>query len=286
MKVVSAWRGATTRAQNFSPPQWLGLIESLMIGLLVLAGLAFIWALAAPTGRGDRRPAGSGAVDMSPSALAAVDPFFRLSGGDSQSMVVTPLSLTLTGVRADRATGRGSAIIGLPDGTQNSYAVGDQIMPGVVLAAVTFDSVTISRNGAPEKLYLDQSDPAPAADVPPPSAAPMGPDPFAAIRAADGPRAPAMRPGIKASLITDVALTPRERGGKVDGYILQPSASGEAFHAAGLRPGDVLVGINGTRFADGVGVQRFAQAIEGIGEARLDLLRDGRPLSLTVGRGE
>jgi len=106
------------------------------------------------------------------------------------------------------------------------------------------------------------------------------------VGAADGPRAPAMRPGIKASLITDVALTPRERGGKVDGYILQPSASGEAFHAAGLRPGDVLVGINGTRFADGVGVQRFAQAIEGIGEARLDLLRDGRPLSLTVGRGE
>ena len=66
-------------------------------------------------------------------------------------------------MREDRATGRGSAIIALPDGTQSSYGVGEEIMPGVTLTAVAADGVTISRNGVMEQLFLDQSQPAPGA---------------------------------------------------------------------------------------------------------------------------
>ena len=69
----------------------------------------------------------------------------RRAGGP---VVVTSLNLKLYGVREDRATGRGSAIIALPDGRQLSFAVGEEIMPGVTLTAVGFDNVTISRGGA------------------------------------------------------------------------------------------------------------------------------------------
>ena len=129
------------------------LAEWGMTGLVGLLGAGLVWALLAPTGEGIRP--GIATADGSPASFAAFDPFFRLNGGGPS--VITPLDLSLHGVRADQASGRGSAIIGLPDGTQNSYAVGEEIMPGVKLTAVDFDSVTIDRGGAPEKIYLDQS---------------------------------------------------------------------------------------------------------------------------------
>lgn len=289
MKVVSAWN-AKGWARDVSQPNLLGLFEYAMVALLAALAVAIVWALLAPTGQTGLRAAAVPAVDSSPAAFGAFDPFFRLSGGDSQSAVVTPLNLTLYGIRADRASGRGSAIIALPDGTQNSYAVGDAIMPGVVLAGVTFDSVTIRRNGAAEKLYLDQSSAAPvvgapAAAAPPPLA---GPDPFAAIRGGPGGQMPpqALRNAGVPSLMTDISLMPRQRGGRIDGYILQPMASGDAFRAAGFRPGDVLVAVNGTRLIDTVGTGPFAQAIESSGSATVQVERDGRPLTLTIGRAK
>jgi general secretion pathway protein C len=284
VKVASAWR-ERTQVRDFSAPRLLGLIEYLMIALLGMIGVALIWAVAAPTGSAERQPGGMTPVMVPPSFFSAFDPFFRLNSGDGQS-VVTSLNLTLYGIRADQASGRGSAIIGLPDGTQNSYAVGDPIMDEAVLASVSFDSVTIRRNGALEKLYLDQSSEAPVANVPPmPALAPAGPDPFAAIRAgANGARAPYQSPA-QGSLMTDVVVNPRQTGNKIDGYVLQPSASGEAFRAAGLKPGDVLVGVNGTRISDGAGVQHFFQTVQEAGSAKVDIERDGRPMSLTIGGG-
>jgi general secretion pathway protein C len=88
------------------------------------------------------------------------DPFFRLQAVQSSS-AVTSLPLKLFGTRRDSATGLGSAIIATPDGVQSSYAVGEAILPGVTLASVGSDEVTIERGGAKEKLFLDQSVPAP-----------------------------------------------------------------------------------------------------------------------------
>jgi general secretion pathway protein C len=285
VRVVSAWR-ERTQVRDFSAPRLLGLIEYLMIAMMCLIGLALIWALAAPSGP-DRGQGAMTPLLASPAIFSAFDPFFRLNSGDGQS-VVTSLDLTLYGIRADQASGRGSAIIGLPDGTQNSYVVGEQIIDGAVLAGVSFDSITIRRNGALEKLYLDQSSEAPVAPHPSMAAVapgPASPDPFAAIRAgANGARAPYQSPA-KGSLMTDIIVNPRQTGGKVDGYVLQPSASGDAFRAAGLKAGDILVGVNGSRISDGVGVQHFFQTVQQAGSAQVDIERDGRPMSLTIGGG-
>jgi general secretion pathway protein C len=98
--------------------------------------------------------------------LGSFDPFFRLSGAAGPVMV-TSLNLKLYGIRQDQVSGRGSAIIAGSDGQQRSIGVGEEIEPGVTLKSVDFDSVTISRGGADEQLFMDQSQ-APNTVTPPP----------------------------------------------------------------------------------------------------------------------
>jgi general secretion pathway protein C len=131
--------------------------EMILLVLLALQCARLFWTLVTPLGPiGDwsaappRQPAPQAAAAAAPLDF---DPFFRRAA-ETATVVVTSLPLTLHGTREDRATGRGSAIIGTPDGQQNSYVVGEQIMDGVTLAAVAFDSVTIERGGAREQIFL------------------------------------------------------------------------------------------------------------------------------------
>lgn len=262
------WR-AWARPREFTAPQLQKAIEVGSMGLIGLGAIGLVWAITAPTARDDGGSAAPVRFDTSPSAFASFDPLFRLARGGGQPGVVTSLNLTLHGVRSDRASGRGSAIIGLADGTQNSYAVGDEIVPGAVLAAVNFDSVTIRRDGANETLYLDQSGATPIA---PPASRPASPDPFAAIRAGGAIQSP--------PLIADISAEPRMRGGQVDGYVLKPGASGTAFAAAGFMPGDVLISVDGHKMGNGAGLEQLAGAGKPVA---VEVERSGKMLTLTVG---
>ena len=131
----------------------------------LLAAIAFLlarifWTLITPAG-----PVGGAAARQQSASLAslgAIDPFFRHAKPDTGS-VVTGLPLKLFGTRIDDVTGLSSAIIATPDGLQSSYIVGESVMPGVKLASVGRDGVTIDRGGVVERLFLDQSVPAPGA---------------------------------------------------------------------------------------------------------------------------
>jgi general secretion pathway protein C len=138
--------------------------QSLLLpGRIVQAGEAIGWAIAglllaramwlavAPAG-----PLGNPlAPATAPPVLAAIDPFFPAGEGGGDA--VSALDLVLVGTRVDAASGRGAAIIATPDGQQGSFAVGDEVMPGVRLAGVTFESVLLARGGRRETLYIDQS---------------------------------------------------------------------------------------------------------------------------------
>jgi general secretion pathway protein C len=126
---------------------WAGLAGwALAGGLLARA----VWLAVTPAGAlGTPPPA------TAPLALAAIDPFFPQAATPADA--VSGLDLVLVGTRVDAASGRGSAIIARPDGQQQSIGVGEEIMPGVRLAGVDFESVTLDRGGARETLYIDQS---------------------------------------------------------------------------------------------------------------------------------
>ena len=168
-------------------------LELALLSLVAIQCARLVWTMVTPVGPiGDWRATSSVpvAAPVDPASFAAFDPFFRLNG-DAGPVQVTSLNIKLFGVREDKATGRGSAIISTPDGQQRSFAVGDEIVPGVMLTGVSFDSVTISRNGTAEQLFLDQSTPAPVAGgapaqqvlVAPPVAPPPPPQALPVVQA-------------------------------------------------------------------------------------------------------
>jgi general secretion pathway protein C len=115
------------------------------------------------------------------SLLARFDPFFPARAGASEGLPVTALPFTLHGVRADSATGRGSAIIAAGDGMQKVYSVGDVVADGVTLAAIAGDHVVLDRAGTREALWIDSGGEAPVqrfdpgqapSNLPPPAAGP------------------------------------------------------------------------------------------------------------------
>jgi general secretion pathway protein C len=240
-------------------PSLLSGLEWLLLALIAVQGARLVWTIVTPVGPlGDYRDP---AMPAPTAASADFDPFFRLAANQGPANV-TSLNLRLYGVREDRATGRGSAIIALPDGRQSSFAVGDEIMPGVRLTGVAFDSVTIDRQGNSEQIFLDQSTPAPAA-------APAGASPAAP--------APAAAPVVQSP---PVASTPRVATDRVEGLTVSAGADGgAALRAAGLAPGDVILSVNGQPVSS---VAQARAAAGSGGEAAIVVQRGARQMSLRV----
>jgi general secretion pathway protein C len=257
------------------------LVELALLSLLALQCARLFWTILTPVGPvGDWKIPAS--LRLAPSAALPLDfdPFFRLAPRTG-AVVVTSLSLQLFGVRQDEATGRGSAIIATPDGKQSSFAVGDEIVPGVHLKSVDFDSVTIDRGGATEQLFMDQSQGA----APAPVAAPTGPvSPPAAFNAPPTPppvQRGASPPGNAAS---DITFQPRTNGRKVTGVTVFPQGNGNAFRAAGLAPGDVIISANGRRISSADQARDLGGQI-GAGPLVLQVERNGRVMTLRPGSG-
>jgi general secretion pathway protein C len=240
------------------PIDWLPVVEKLLLGLLALQCARLVWVVLTPVGSfgpWEGRQAQILPVAARQALFSSFDPFYR--GGPQQAGggVVTSLALTVYGIRLNEGSGLGSAIVAGPDGVQNSFAVGEEIMPGVRLKAVAFDHITIDRGGAEEQVFLDQSQPAPVA-------APEGGAP--PVAGTDNPTAD--------SLKRDVGFAPRMQNGRVTGMIL--TAKGPGFQSAGFQPGDIVTQIDGQP----VGSVGDLQALQG-------KIVPGARISLTVERG-
>jgi len=238
--------------------------ELILLVLIAVQAARLVWTMAAATGPvGDWRAQSALAAPADSSVLASFDPFFRLNGAAGPT-VVTSLNLKLHGVREDRATGRGSAIIALPDGRQMSFAVGEEIMPGVTLAAVGFDNVTISRAGAAEQIFLDQSGPAQAIGAPQTMATTTAPPP----------------PVVAPPTGQPINLQPRTENGRVTGIAVTAGGDGQAFRAAGFVQGDVIVAINGQR----VSSLEQVRSMIGVGGGEVNVMvdRGGQAVPLRV----
>lgn len=217
-------------------------LARLALGLLLMA-LAIqiariMLVMVTPVGPvGDWRPAPVNNVPSSARAalFSGFDPFFRGEAAAGGTQNVTSLNLTLYGIRFNENSGGGSAIIAAEDGVQNSYAVGEEVTPGVVLDAVAFDHVILSRGGVKESLFLDQS--VPAETVGTGAAAATGVMP--PLPASTGAQLNAD------SLQKSIGLAPRNEGGRVTGLVLQPRDDGTMMRLAGFQDGDVVVAVNG-----------------------------------------
>lgn len=224
------------KGRALSLPGLYPVLLGVLAVLLVAQAVRLIWIVATPLGPVGDWQARDVQV-LSPqsrlSLFSSFDPFYR-QGPAATANVVTSLQLTLYGVRMNEGSGLGSAILAGPDGVQESYAVGDEIISGVKLNAVQFDHVVIDRGGTRESLYLDQSVPAET----------VGGD-IAADQAGDLSLNPASGSSAAAGVANAVDLAPRNVDGKVTGIVVSPRGDGALFRTAGFKDGDIIVSVNG-----------------------------------------
>jgi general secretion pathway protein C len=245
--------------------------EIVSIVLMAAAAVALMWALVKPIGPVGRwHAARGGPVIADPLLLTRFDPFFR-AGDNVGPAAVTSLALKLFGIRVDQAMGRGSAIVATSDGVQGSYAVGDEIVPGVKLKSVAFDHIVLDRGGADEQLYLDQSVAAPVAGGAAAPAAPAAPGaPTAAAQLT--PQA----------LAAGIAFSPRNNKGMTDGLMVAPKGSGTLFTQTGLMQGDVVTQINGQPVRSAAEIAATLAGVPPGGRVNFMVERNGTTLNLSA----
>ena len=209
--------------------------------------------------------------------LSRFDAFFHTGERSSLADITNSGSeqLRLFGVRAG-VGGGGSAILGLPDGTQLSVGVGEEVLPGLVLRAVAQDHVTVARGASVSRIDFGEV-PVGAASVPPPPAtpqvvAPPRPAPAAAEAAVIDP----------ARLMAEAGLRPRMQGLSVNGFTVTARGPSAQLQAAGLRAGDVILSVNGIALDGPSAINRLRTDLAEAPEAVIRFERDGAPQTSTV----
>lgn len=233
--------------------------ELAMIALVAFLAARLLWAVLTPVSPLGDWARGASGEPAELSRFLGFDPFFRNqpAGG---APVVTSLQLVLFGIRMNEASGGGSAIIEVPGDGQQSFGVGEEIMPGVTLKAVAYDHVIIARGGVDEQLYVAQS----------------GSDAAVAMPAASAGGAPSI-----STIAGAVTATPRSENGLVTGVTIQPGGDAAAFAATGLQAGDVLLRVNGERVRALEDIATAVAANAGQGPVQMDVERGGQRITIS-----
>ncbi len=230
---------AWLQSRRVKPVSLAYILIVLLAILLAVQAARLFWTVVTPVGPvGNWRAPSVNVVPASArvALFSGFDPFFRNDQPATGSANITSLSLTLFGIRANESSGGGSAIIAGEDGMQNSFGVGEEVAPGVILDSVAFDHVILSRGGVKESLYLDQSVPADTVGTTPATT------PASAPSASSAPGDVAIN---AETIQKSIGFAPRNEGGRVTGLVLQPRDDGTMMRIAGFKAGDIIVAVNG-----------------------------------------
>lgn len=221
-----------------------------------------IWAAVTPAGRagpaviGRAAQAGDGPADWTP-LLLDFDPFRRQGRAGrapavSEDLPQTTLKLVLVGARA-RPDGGGTAILKLPSGGQSIFEEGAELLPGVRLRRIEPGRVVLEREGRLEALdfFKDGGVMTMPSQGARPSSSTDTPTDVSASAAADRPSSEPDTDrrfvDLEAERLWEgLELRPRRRDGVVDGFMILPRGGDRTvFDYVGLKPGDVLLAVEG-----------------------------------------
>ncbi len=205
------------------------------------------------------------------------------SAQDPADAPQTSLTLVLAGTIASSDPKQGLGIIGETTQTAKVYSVGDNVAGGgAKLHAVYPDRVILDRNGQLEALMLPRKFEGGAAGIRTSSVVPP--------RGDDGPgggggfadrvrRMIAQDPGSVAEVMRP---QPVFANGVQRGYRVYPGRNRQAFAKLGLRPGDLVMTINGTPLDDPARGMEIFRSIGSADSVRVIVERNGRPQELTL----
>lgn len=247
----------TMEARQLLPRDLYFWLKALLLALVATQAARLLWTIATPLGPVGRWLPAAPPTIPATAQLALLSTYDPFATAPVQPGVAAPAptvsGLTLFGTRMSLGGAPGSAIIAAADGVQNSYAVGDEVSPGVRLLSVGFDFVLLGGNGAEQRLAMEGADP-PATTTPAPAGSAVA--------------GLALTP---AALRNNVALAPRIVAGRVSGLLVSATGNPAVLGRAGLRDGDVITSVNGRPVTDAAALQ--------------SQLNPGTSLSLTVQRG-
>ncbi len=184
---------------------------------------------------------------VAPAAPAAAAPQSVPAGDTSQ--------LKLYGLLAS------GAVIGYANGGQRLVLVGREALPGLTLVRVEQNHAILQGAAGELRLGFDgivAADPAGAA-----------------------PPLPAVAGGREEILRYRLGLSPRVVSNQISGYTVRANVEMPALARAGIRPGDVIVAVNGSVF-DEQKLQELARIVAGPAGARFEVERGGQRLSLSL----
>lgn len=271
---------------SLTPRQTRTALNLLTAGMVIsvawaLAGLT--WRLAGHAGTGAIMvPSGRTAPGASPdiAPVLALSPFGKVTVSDATRP--TALPLILQGVVAAQPAELSTAYIIVSGAPAAPFHIGDTVGGGTI-QAILRDRVILSNAGQTEYLaFPDPNAPPPAEGAnpslpggPPPSVTGTQPAPPPTNRAPnllDGPP----RGGTPAAPST-AAIMQRFNATPVDGGYRVGNAA-----LPGLKAGDVLMSVNGTPLSDPSAAGAAFTAAQGSGSATIQVMRDGKPMTLTV----
>lgn len=173
------------------------------------------------------------------------------------------------------------ALLEREDGTVGSYGIGSAVGGGVI-ESIQAEQVAIRTPSGIQLLGF--------APVDGPAAVPKGPSPGASIAlpVSHGPAISSASADLTASAGASIAPPPIAQGpatfspgAESTGYRVG-NAPGPQLVAVGVRPGDVIKRVNGTPVGSGANEREFMAGAIATGQAQIELIRDGRQVSLTA----
>ncbi len=288
-----------------TPRFWIRLSTLVAVTSVGLALAHLTWRL---TGWDDGRstietpdrlpPVGGG--DGGLAAILALAPFGGGASVGASGLPPTSLGLVLKGVILASSPEASTALIAVGEAAPRNFSIGEAPIGSAVIEGIELDVVVLNVGGRREALTFPRLAGASAAAVAPatstapaPAQAPPSPEAAAALAAASpiatalaasgggGSSGPASRaPATAAPANPAAALQSAGVSASSDGYRLGPDAPAQLLRA-GLRPGDLIRSLNGRPVGDLASDQQLFERAAAAGSARVEIVRDGRTLTLT-----
>jgi general secretion pathway protein C len=200
--------------------------------------------------------------------------------GDPADAPETRLSLVLAGTIAASDPKQGFGIIGESANNAKLYSVGDSVPGGARLNAVYGDRVILERGGQLEALLLPRQYKAGTGVTAPPPPPPMGVPQSAGSQVVERvKRMIAQDPGSVAEIMRP---QPVFANGQQRGYRVYPGRNRAQFARLGLRPGDLVMSVNGTPLDDPQRGMEIFRSIGSSDQVRVTVERNGRPQELVL----
>ena len=265
----------------------LDIFTVAMIASIAIALAGLTWRLLGHDGQDPVVLPASGSASQTDDlgAILALAPFGIPV--DEPELAGTATGATLKAIFASTAPGASVALIAGADGTVAEYRVGETTPAGTI-EEIAIEHVVL-RSGNERRILGFDPD---AAETVAAANARSAPAASAASTTSTPPAQPAPAPASGVDSIR--ALIPEsQRGGTPPPPPPQPSRAppigynvGDSpsplLRAAGLRPGDVVRRLNGQRVDAASDPNRLLAGARGAGSARVEVLRNGKTVFLTV----